>query len=79
MTDSTTKTPLRVLDSTVGPYIILPFSQLDEVRGLLDRGQIYYWVDENVISFNGGPEEATIYMGREGNAAAIQAILDSVG
>ena len=79
MTDSTTKAPLRVLNSTAGPYIILPFSQPDEVRAILDRGHIHYWVLENVISFNGGPEEATMYLGHEGDAAAVQAILDSVG
>ncbi len=79
MTDSTTKEPLRVsTDSTAGPYITLPFSQLDEVRQLLDSRHVGYWVEENVISFNGAPEEAVINLGRGGDAAAIQAILDSV-
>ena len=54
MTDTTTKKPLRVsTDSTAGPYIMLPVSQLDEVRRLLDSRHISYSVDENVISFNG--------------------------
>ena len=45
MTDTTTKKPLLVsTDSTVGPYIELPVSQLDEVRRLLDSRHIAYWV-----------------------------------
>jgi hypothetical protein len=79
MTDTTTKKPLRVsTDSTVGPYIEVPVSQLDEVRRLLDSRRISYTVDEDFISFNGAPEEAVIDLGRGGDAAAVQAILDSV-
>jgi hypothetical protein len=78
MTDSATKKALCVsTDSTAGPYIRLPFSQLDEVRQLLDSRHIGYWVEENVISFNGAPEVAFINLGRGGDAAAVQAILDS--
>ena len=78
MTDTTTKKPLRVsTDGTVGPYIMLPLSQLDEVQRLLDRRDIRYSVQEDVISFNGAPEEATIDLGRGADAEAIQAILDS--
>jgi hypothetical protein len=79
MTDVTTKKPLHVsTEGTAGPYIRLPYSQLDEVRRLLDGCGIYYWVRDNVISFDGGPEMAEINLGRAGNAAAVQAVLDSV-
>ena len=79
MTDVTTQKPLQVsTDSPAGPYLELPFIQLDEVRRLLDSRSVKYWVLEDVISFNGGPEEATIEFGRVGDAVAIQAILDSV-
>jgi hypothetical protein len=79
MTDSTTEERLRVsTDSTVGPYIRLPFSQLDEVRQILDSRHIGYPVEENIISFNGAPEVAFIDLGRGGDAAAVQAILDGV-
>jgi hypothetical protein len=78
MTDPTTKKPLRVsTDSTAGPYIMLPANELDEVRRLLDSRHIRYWVEENVISFNGAPYEAVVNLGRGADAAAIQAILDS--
>jgi hypothetical protein len=77
--DTTTRKPLRVLtESTAGPYIRLPESQLAEVQQLLDSHGIHYEVDEEIISFNGGPEEAIIDLGRGGDAAAVQAILDSI-
>jgi hypothetical protein len=75
--DVTTQRPLTVsTDGTVGPYIDVPFSQLDEVRRLLDDHGIRYSVEEAVISFNGGPEMAVIDLGRRGDAGAVQAILD---
>ena len=79
MTDTTTKKPLRVsTDGTAGPYIMVPFAQLDDLRRLLDGRHIRYWVEENVISLDGGPEIAVVNLGRGGDAAAVQAVLDSV-
>lgn len=80
MTDVATQKPLYVsTGGTAGPYIILSVNQLDEVRRILDDNQIGYWVEENVISLNGGPEIAVMNFGRGGNATAIQALLDSSG
>ena len=77
MIDVTTQEPLRVsTDGTVGPYISVPFIQLDEVRRVLDLCGIRYWVEENVISFNGGPEIAVVNLGRGGDAEVVQAALD---
>jgi hypothetical protein len=79
MTDVTTQKPLRVsTESAAGPYIDLPVSQLEDVCRLLDDHGIQYWVSENAISFDGGPETTVINLGRKGNAAAVQAILDGV-
>jgi hypothetical protein len=79
MTDTTTENPMRVsTDGTAGPYIMVPFSQLDEVRQLLDSHHVAYAVEEDVISLNRAPEVAVIDLGRDGDAAAVQAILDSV-
>ena len=79
MNDATTHKPLRVsADGSVFPCITLPFSQLDEVVRILESHGIRHSVQENVISFNGGPEMAVIYLGRGADAAAIQAILDNV-
>jgi hypothetical protein len=78
MTDTTTKKPLRVSsDGTAGPYLMVPVSQLEDVQRLLDSHRIRYWVGENAISLNGAPEIAVINLGRGGDAAVVQAILDS--
>jgi hypothetical protein len=54
MTNVATKKPMRVsTDGTAGPYIMVPVSQLDEVRQLLDGRRIRYWVEENAISLDG--------------------------
>jgi hypothetical protein len=79
MTDAATKQRLRVsTDGTAGPYIMVPVSQLDEVRGILDTRNVGYWVEENAVSLNGAPEIAVVNLGRGGDAAAVQALLDSV-
>jgi hypothetical protein len=78
MIDVATRKPLRVLtEGTAGPYIRVSVDQLDELRRLLDAGGIRYWVEENVISINGGPEIGVVNLGRGADARAIQAVLDS--
>ena len=77
MIDVTSSKPLRVSTiGTVGPHLRLPFSQVPELRLLLDQNNVRYRVQDNVISLNGGPAFATVSFGREGDAAVIQAILD---
>ena len=79
MTNAATKKPLRVsTDGKAGPYIMVPVSQLDEVRRLLDSRRIGYWVEENAVSLDGAPEVTVMNLGRGGDAAAVQALLDSV-
>ena len=79
MTETTTKKPLCVsTEGTAGPYIRLPFSQLDDVRRLLDSHGIAYWVGENAISLDGAPEVVVVNLGRGGDAVKVQAILDIV-
>lgn len=78
MTDVTTHQPLQVsTDGTAGPYIMVPLSQLDDVKHLLDGQRVRYWVEENAISWDGSPYIAVINLGREGDAAAVQSILDA--
>ena len=57
---------------------MVPVSQLEEVKALLSRNRITYWVDENAISLNGKPEITVINLGRGANAGAVQNVLDSV-
>jgi hypothetical protein len=79
MIDATTKKPLMVSNEyPPAPYIWLPFSQLDEVRRVLDSRSIGYWVDQNAISINGGPEMIQITFQRGTDVAAVQALLDSI-
>jgi hypothetical protein len=77
--DVITKRPIHVTaQGTSRPYIRLAVSQLDEVQRLLDSHGIRYWVGEHFLSFNGGPEKATIDLGHGADAGAVQAIFDSV-
>jgi hypothetical protein len=79
MTDVTTKKPLHVsTDGTAGPYIMVPVSQLADVRQLLGGHGVRYQVEEDAISLNGAPEVAIIDLGLGADAGAIQAILDSI-
>jgi hypothetical protein len=74
-----TSTGERLLVSTApdaGPYIDLPYSQVEEVCKRLDRAGVSYWVDPWVISVDGDPEITTIYFSRYVDADRIQAALD---
>ena len=78
MTDVTTEKPLRVLDGGMaGPYFWTPFIQLEEIQRVLDSHSIRYWVGEHSISVDGGPEFGLINLGKNGDAATVQAALDS--
>lgn len=77
MTDTATGERLRVsTDGTAGPYIMVPISQLDEVRELLDRQEISFWVNSHAISLDGEPLVTVINLGLYGDASRVQAILD---
>ena len=79
MTDATTRQRLQVsIDGSAGPYIMVPVSQLDEIKRLLDSKHVHYWVDENAISLNGTPEVAVIKLGRDADSGAVQNLFDSV-
>ncbi len=54
MNDITTRRPLEVVtDGNAGPYLMVPISQLDQVKSLLDEHAVSYWVDETAISLDG--------------------------
>ena len=77
MKDATLKQALHVsTDGTAGPYIMVPETQLDELCRVLDRYDVHYSVEENVISLDGEPEVATLNLGRGGDADGVQKILD---
>ena len=77
MIDAMTRKPLYVsTDGTAGPYIMVPVSQLADVRQLLDENEIRYSVEEEVISLDGGPEIAVVDLDRRADVDAVQVILD---
>lgn len=77
-----TSTGERLVVSTApdaGPYIDLPYSQVEEVCRRLDRAGISYWVDQWVISVDNEPEIAEINFSRYVDPAKIQAAVDENG
>ena len=77
MIDAMTREPLYVsTDGTAGPYIMIPVSQLADLRGLLDDHDIRYSVEEDAISLDGSPEVAVVDLGHGADIRAVQAILD---
>ena len=79
MIDAMTRKPLYVsTDGTAGPYIMVPVSQLADLRELLDKHRIRYSVEEDAISLDGAPEIAVVDLGRGADVAAVQVILDCV-
>jgi hypothetical protein len=79
MIDAMTRKPLHIsTDGTAGPYIMVPVSQLVDVRQLLDKNSVRYSVEEDAISLDGAPEIVVVNLGRRADVPAIQAILDSV-
>jgi len=78
MIDVTTERPLKVsTNGTVGPYIRVAVSQLDDLTRLLKSHGIGYAVDELSLSLNGAPAMTVVNLGRRGDAAAAQRIIDS--
>jgi hypothetical protein len=77
MKDAAVKKSLYVsTDGTAGPYIMVPVSQLTDLRQLLDQHGVHYFVDEDAISLDGAPEVAVVNLGRNGDAMSVQKILD---
>jgi hypothetical protein len=80
MNDQMTRGSLRVSAGGLGgPYLMVPVTQLDAVRAVLDRHAVDYWVDADAISLDNEPATTVINFGRSGDAARIQAILDEAG
>jgi hypothetical protein len=79
MIDVTTKELLQVRDAEKAwPYIRVSRDQAEKVLQLLESNGIRHWRSEDAISFDGGPYMTIINLGRNGNAQAAQALLDSI-
>jgi len=79
MIDATTREPLHVsTDGEGGSYIMVPVTQLDRVRALLDANRISYWVDEEALSLEGKPEITFINLDHPVDPARVQQLLDGI-
>ena len=79
MIDALTRKSLQVsTDGTAGPYVMVPVSQLAELRELFDKHRIRYSVEEDAISLDGAPEIAVVDLGHGADVAAIQQIINCV-
>lgn len=77
MIDVMTKKPIRVwAEETEWPWMVIPVSQLDDVKRLLDEHDVEYTVGEHYLSVNEGPFDAFIRLKRGTDGKAVQAILD---
>ena len=80
MIDIVTHKQLRIsTDPVAGPYLMLPLTQLAQVRELLDLHGIRYWPDADAISLDGRPAIVVINFGRAGDGARVQHLLDEAG
>ncbi len=77
MIDAISQKPLRI-DPDEYPYLIVPYSQLDQVKALLEANKVSFDVDEEVLSMDNGPEVAFVNFPRRTDPAMIQRLLDSI-
>jgi hypothetical protein len=78
MTDVTTHERLYVsTEGTAGAYIIVPESQLNEIRRLLDSHNVRYTVDDDAIALDGKPEVTFVELAVGTDAVSVQTLLDT--
>lgn len=76
MADLTADSRVLVSHDWTGPYIRLPFSQLDEVKHVLDSHSIRYRVKDNAIALSGGPLMVVLYLEGEADVNLVQKLLE---
>jgi len=79
MIDAIAHKPLTVEAVEDGGAILdLPESQLEQVKAVFDAHNVRYWIDEDVVSCDGGPETALIIISQNEDPARVQRLLDSI-
>lgn len=79
MVEALTRKRLNVESyGTAVPYIRLQVRQLIEVCKVLDKYNIRYWVDEDALSLNGGPETTYVNLDRKTVIAVVQSLLSGI-
>jgi len=79
MRDKSTGSRMRVsTDGRGGPYIVVPYLQLDEVKHVLERAGVHYWAEMNAVSVSGMAAMSVINLGKGCDVAKVQQHLDNV-
>jgi hypothetical protein len=58
-----------------GGYIVVPMAQLDDVKRILQRHKVRFWVDQYAISINGQPYTTVINLHRTASATHVRKLL----
>lgn len=66
-----------ITEGTAGPYITVKLSQLDDVRKILDQNNIKYSVEEDAISYDGGPYTLNVNLDYNVDVQLVQNILNA--
>lgn len=79
MIDMVDKKPIQIeMGGNAPADFSVPVQQLDQVRALFDANHIKYWVGEEYLSIDDGPEIAFVTISRNSDPELAQRLLDSV-
>ena len=79
MIDTMTRKPLSIHIGEGGySHLIVPESQLEQVKALFDANHVIYWVDEELLSVDDEPEVAFISFSLKTDLTVAQRVLDSI-
>ncbi len=79
MTEQTTRKPITLLVGDRGHASIhLLGNRMEEVKDLLTKNGVTFWVSENYFSRNGGPEYGHIYLSIKTDIELVRTLLDSI-
>jgi len=78
MMNTSAQRPLVVLDGgAAGPYIMLPLTQVENVRAILDSHDVSYWVDTWAVSLDENPYMTVINISAKFDVDSIQRMIDA--
>jgi hypothetical protein len=78
MTDTTTQKRVTVeTDWISGPHIMVPVTQADDVKKLLDSENVPYSMDDFSVALDDEPAVIFFDLGRKANPSEVQALLDA--
>ena len=78
MTDTMYKEPIKLEGTGMFSSILLPLSQVAEVRAILDAHSVRYEVDPCYWTWNDNPPRTRIDINPNENKDRVQKLLDSV-